>query len=462
MIKPRIGLLPLYLELYDDMMPEMRFRMETFTKTIAEELKKRGIVVSNAPICRIKEEFSKVIKSFEKEKVDAIITLHLAYSPSLEYAEILSKSKIPIIVLDTSQTYDFSPGQNPDEIMFNHGIHGVQDMCNVLLRMGKSFTIEAGHWEKSDVLNRVVKQIKAAYIANILNNIRVGRIGGSFKGMGDFDISPEILKKTIGIETISTSTKDIINLLPSPDDKEVKEEIKFDIDKFRVSKLNRESHINTIRIGIAIRRWIENENLGAFTINFSAIDKNSGFPTLPFLEASKQMANGTGYAGEGDVLTAALVGALLSIYPETSFAEMFCPDWKGNRIFLSHMGEMNINLVSGKPDLTQRDLPFLDVGSPAIAVGRFKPGEAVFVNVAPSKNNTYKLIVSQITMMDIEGKDRMVDTIRGWFTPKISIEDFLTDFSVAGGTHHSAIVYGKAIEEIISFSKIMGWTVVRI
>jgi len=214
--------------------------------------------------------------------------------------------------------------------------------------------------------------------------------------------------------------------------------------------------------GIAIRRWIRGENLGAFTINFSEIDKDSGFPTFPFLEASKQMAQGIGYAGEGDVLTAALVGALLSVYPETSFVEMFCPDWKGNRIFISHMGEMNINLVSVKPKLIEKDLLFLDVGNPVVAFGKFKPGEAVFVNVAPSSKNTYRLIVSSVTMMDTKGEDKMVDTIRGWFIPKMSIEDFLAEFSRAGGTHHSALVYGDVADEIISFGKMMGWGIVKI
>ena len=462
MIKPKIGILYLYLQLYDKIMPDIRPRIETFAKTIADKLEGRGIIVNQSPICRTKEEFSKAIKSFESKKVDAIVTLHLAYSPSLESTEVLSKTKVPIIILDTTQTYDFNPGTNSEEIMYNHGIHGVQDMCSVLLRKGKNFIIEAGHWEKSDVLNRVVRQIKAASIANVLQNIRVGSIGGLFIGMGDFYVSPEILKKTTGIETINTSTKEITSLLPLPDDKEVKEEIELDAGNFQIGKLSRESHINTIRIGIAIRRWIKKENLGAFTVNFSEIGKDSGFPTFPFLEASKQMANGIGYAGEGDVLTAALTGALLSVFPETSFVEMFCPDWKGNRIFLSHMGEMNINLVSGKPKLSQKDLPFLDIGNPTVAFGRFKPGEAVFVNLTPSSKNTYKLIISSITMVDIEGEDKMIDTIRGWFTPKMPVEDFLAEFSRAGGTHHSTIVYGDAIEEIISFGKMMGWSVVEI
>ena len=66
---------------------------------------------------------------------------------------------------------------------------------------------------------------------------------------------------------------------------------------------------------------------------------------MPFLEISRLMERGIGYAGEGDVLTAALVGALMKVYAETTFTEMFCPDWKGNSIMLSHMGEINVCLL---------------------------------------------------------------------------------------------------------------------
>lgn len=38
-----------------------------------------------------------------------------------------------IVVLDTTPTFDYSPAQHPNELLYNHGIHGVQDMCNLLV-----------------------------------------------------------------------------------------------------------------------------------------------------------------------------------------------------------------------------------------------------------------------------------------------------------------------------------------
>ncbi len=102
MNKLKIGLLPLYIELYDKTWPDIRKKMESFASTICSEFENRGIAVETAHVCRLEKEFARAIDSFEKAKVDALVTLHLAYSPSLESARVLANTKLPIIILDTT------------------------------------------------------------------------------------------------------------------------------------------------------------------------------------------------------------------------------------------------------------------------------------------------------------------------------------------------------------------------
>lgn len=458
----KIGLLPLYIELYDKYTPEVRRGIDEFNNIIILELKRRGFDVINAPVCRLREEFGKAIKCFENNYVSAIVTLHLAYSPSLESAEILSKTKIPIIVLDTTPAYESGLKHDPEAIMYNHGVVGVQDMCNMLKRNRKRFVIEAGHWEKSDVIDRVALRIREAMIASTIRRMRVGIIGNPFNGMGDFYVPFEILTETIGIEIVKCIPKKMKELIADINNKEIEDEIKNDIYKFECKDISKKNHHYSVKVGIAIRKWIKEENLGAFTMNFLDISKASGFITPPFLEASKAMARGIGYGGEGDVLTAALTGALMSVYPDTSFAEISCPDWKGNSLFLNHMGEMNLNLTKNKPRLVEKDFKFTDVKNPIVATGCFKPGNAVLINLAPDIDNSYSLIVSGVSMLDVTEGYKMKDFIRGWLKPKISLSDFFTKYSEAGGGHHFALVYGDIVEMIIRFGKIMGWNVVNI
>jgi L-arabinose isomerase len=459
--KPKVGLLPLYLELYDNAMPEVRPEIDKYQNAIVSGLLSRKIDVLTVPARRLAEEFEGAVRFFEDAKVDAIVTLHLAYSPSLECIDALSSTALPIIVLDTTRDFSYGPQTDPGDVMFNHGIHGVQDMCNMLIRRGKPFWIEAGHFEKSDVLDRVASWARAALIATNMRNARVGRIGEAFQGMGDFAVETEVLEGTIGVKTVVCEMSRLSAAVPAEDDPAVEEEMTADREKFQVGSMSRDAHARTTRAGLAVRKWIEKEKLTAFTMNFLAFDAACGVPTVPFLEASKAMARRIGYAGEGDVLTASLVGALASVYPGTTFTEIFCPDWESNRIFISHMGEMNLTLAAEKPVLVETPFPWTDTQDPVVAFGRFRGGKAVLVNLAPGPEDTFSLLVAPVTMADIEGEDKMKESIHGWFEPPLPVAEFLEEYSRAGGTHHSALVYGDLADEIARFGQLMGWETIE-
>jgi L-arabinose isomerase len=155
-------------------------------------------------------------------------------------------------------------------------------------------------------------------------------------------------------------------------------------------------------------------------------------------------------------LTASLVGALASVYPETSFTEMFCPDWEHGTIYLSHMGELNWRLAEGKPLLLEMDYRWSDTGNPVFLCGRFKPGGFVLVNLAPMREG-YRLIIAPAEMLPVAGQDRMERSIRGWFRPSLPVPEFLAAYSRLGGTHHLALSYGAAVQTIEAFGRMMGW-----
>lgn len=462
MNQPIIGLLPFYLKLYDDMIPNAHPQMVAFYQTIAAELRRRGLVVMTGPLCRIRPEFAAVVRSFEKARVDAIVTLHLAYSPSLESAAVLAHTTLPIVVLDTTPALAFGPDQDPDQIMYNHGIHGVQDMCNLLVRNRKSFQIEAGHWQTSDVLDRVVRRVQSARIASALRRARVGRIGLSFASMGDFAVPTDVLRRTLGVVTVPARVAAIRRLVAGISRRHIDAEIAAQRRQFSLKKVTADAYRRSVKVSLAVRRWLESEKLSAFTVNFLAVTRASGLPTMPFLEAGLAMGRGIGYAGEGDVLTAALVGALATQFPDTTFTEMFCPDWKGNRIFLSHMGEVNVRLLAGRPELAVMPFRFTDVEPPVRAVGCLRGGPAVFINLAPLPGNQYRLIIAPVMMQAIRGRGRLAGSIRGWFRPRLPVSDFLAAYSRAGGTHHAALVYGDAVQVVAGFGELMGWETVVI
>jgi L-arabinose isomerase len=439
----------------------MRPHIDGFYKTIAGELRNAGLEVVEVPVCRLAEEFDKALSQFEQKNADAVVTLHLAYSPSLESAEALGKTKLPLIILDTTPDYTYDRHTPPESLSFNHGIHGVQDMCNLLLRNHKPFAIFAGHYKYSGVLVRIAGAARAAKAAEALRKARVGLIGKPFKGMGDFSLPFDEFKQDLGITVVPYDFKKGAALIASVTGKEIQAEYERDARRFIIDeKLSRASYDRSAGTALGIRKWVREENLSAFTINFNEAGKNNpGLPVMPFVECSTAMSEGYGYAGEGDVLTAAFTGALLSVYPETTFTEMFCPDWEHGSIFMSHMGECNYAVTADKPFLTEKPFPFTDAENPTVAYATMRSGKATLINPAPFGKGKYGLTIVPGEMLPVEGENKQALSVNGWFKPEMELPDFLEAYSNCGATHHSVLVYGDAGEEAALVGKYLGWDV---
>lgn len=458
----KVGYLPLYIKLYDDSNPAKREPMVRYMELLIRMLEAEGLEVIAAPVCRIASEFEAAVKMFREAGAVAIVTQHLAYSPSLESIGALKGAGLPIIVLDTTPDYSLvDRAATYSGVSVNHGIHGVQDMCNLLRRNGVYYAICAGHAMHSPVISQVAGMCRAARAAWAYRHARVGSVGGAFTGMGDFMISDEDYRDRIGAEVVYMDSETVQSFLEQVREDEVDAEMALDRELFDVRVAGGESHRAAVRSGLAVRKWAEAEKLSALTVNFLTLDI-CGLPKMPFAECCKAMVRGLGYAGEGDVLTAGMVGALRSVWRETSFVEIFCPDWKEDVILLSHMGEANLELAQWKPSLADMPFNYNTCGDTVAPKMCYRPGSAVFVNVAPAREG-FSMIVTPVEMLDCGLPDGAYkNSIQGWMKPSRPLPEFLRTYSELGGTHHSALVYGAQIDEIEAFGRMMGFETHRL
>ena len=445
----KIGLLPLYIQLYEECAPAYHDPAQRAVDTAAEALRKCGFEVESVPLCHIEPEISAAVRKFETSDCRVLVTLHAAYSPSLEAIGALAKTDLPIVVFDTTPDAEFGFDFG-GKLMLNHGIHGVQDMCNMLLRNKKRFVIRAGHIGDEKFMAGMKQAVLAAAAAYKMTHARVGDVGGIFDGMGDFQV-PE---GTFGMTRIDYVDDPVY----APSDAEVAAETAKERRDFTIAPdLPEDIHRLTVKNGLRLRNWIESQKLDAFTVNFLGCGPEIGFDNMPFPECSKAMARGIGYAGEGDVLTALFCGTLLQSNPETTFSEMFCPDWTGNRIFLSHMGEMNLALMDRKPYLAPRKWKFGSGKDTAAATGCLKSGGALLANLAPGADGKFSLIAAQVALTAQNAPD--LTDMRGWMTPpgNMPVAEFLESYSRLGGTHHLVLSYGGDIRLVSDLAHLMGW-----
>jgi L-arabinose isomerase len=453
----RVALLPLYLELYDQAVPHLLPRQEQFLERVAETLHGWGIGVTKLPVCRTRAQVAAAVSAAERLGMDGLITLHLAYSPSLEAAEPLLTTPLPLLLLDTTPASRL-PEMTGDAVLENHGIHGVQDLTCVLRREGRRFLLAVGALDSPPLRRATDRFSRAAHSLRVLRQIRVAQVGTPFPGMGDFTASKALLAHAVGPDVTSIGIARVAEMSLEVSAEMIAAESAADREAFDCSGCDAECWERANRVGLGLRRALREAEVHAFTFNFADFDSRIGTPTVPFLEASKAMARGMGYAGEGDAVTATLVAALNCCYGPTTFTEMFCPDWEGGRIFMSHMGELNPVLAKRQPRLVEKRYGFGAVENPAVLVFPLRPGPAALVNLVPCREEQMALIAADVEVLDTEPEPGIPDSPHFWIAPPNGdTADFLRRYSEAGGTHHLALTPGAQAADFANLAAMKGW-----
>ena len=453
--KPKVGFIGLSLELYKKNLPELMRSLESFSQELRVILEGMAEVI-HYPLACNEEDVESAFSEFERENVDGVILVFLSYSTSLSLLPSLKRHLLPILIWNTQKIEEITPTFSREDLLNNHGMHGVQDLCSVLNREEISFDLITGHFSDKRVYEGIAAWCRAAQAVSILRKTNIGRIGGTFKDMGDFSVESEVLTKELGPQVKEISFASFAEAVKDVKEEEVKLSMKEDEKKFFIDKnLEKETHFRSARLELALRKIVRQEKLNALAINFSAFDPSAGVETVPFLGISKLLSEGLGYGGEGDIYSATAVYLLQLLAGRANFVEMFTTDYKNDCILMNHMGESNPQMAKrGFPiRMVQDNLPLSNCLPTAILSFTLEPGEVTLLNLRISSGKKLGLILTKGEILD---RPPLMDISSPHFIfrPKMRVEEFLTRYSLCGGTHHSALCYGDLSTDIRYFSNI--------
>jgi len=455
--KVKVGLLGLMIELYERLGPELREKQEVFAREMASSWEWADVVWLGVANTRAKVDDA--VRRFEAEGCDVIVVMCLTYAPSLISGRALLDTTLPLVILDTQP--DSGPGAAPSQefMMRNHGVHGVQDLANVLLRGGKQVPVVVGDWRSDDTIDALKDRCLAARGRAILRRLRVGLVGHSMAGMGDLALDETVFATDVGPEVVRIAPVRIAEAAGQAGAEDVEARMEENRRLFNVSpELKPEEHEAGVRVSLALERIIADEALGAVAVHFLSVSEDGRIPTLPFLAASRMMADGLGYAGEGDVACAALVSALQRLAGPATFTEMFAMDFDDGSILMQHMGEANYAMARAdrKPLLTNRPFPLAPTPfPPATLTFSLEPGPATIASLSPCPDGEFRLVISEGEVLDW-GPFEELRTPHFKLRMKERLQDFLQAWSWAGGTHHQALCRGHRSELLACLAEAVG------
>ena len=445
--RPKVGLLALTLELYESLAPGLREgREEWLRRDILPALQAVADVEFERALYR-RGDVDAAVARLEAEGVDALLVMLLTYSPSQIALPALKRTHLPIIVWNTQELFEIDDSFTGTAMTDNHGVHGTQDLCNVLARSGVRFEYVTSHVRDEGGLARLADFLRAAAAVRRLRSARLGLLGYPFPGMGDFALDTTHMTATLGCQWMVLSVEDYVKRAEeAPADSVAGVVYEYRTTYDVASDVTDEDLEATARAELALRGMVSDHGLDALTYQFMAFGEDERTPTVPFVAASRLMADGVGFGGEGDLIAAAGTAFLNWISPPSSFAEMFTIDFGGNAVFMSHMGEANVAMArkDRKLRMAARERPITRTRQrQLVLVTSFEPGPATLCALTLGEGGRWRLLVSRMNIADFPPLASMA-VPHFKLEPEGDVRDFLTRYARAGGPHHSAVCFGDA------------------
>lgn len=456
-ILPKIGFIGLSLKLYKIKLPNLMSSLKNFSQELKIVFEKMAQVVHYPLVCD-KDDVEMAFLELKREKVSGIILVFLSYATSFSLLPVLKKYSLPILIWNTQQIKQITSEFARKDLLSNHGMHGVQDLCSVLRREEIPFTLITGHFLDRKAQKEVKAWCGATQAASTLSETNIGRIGGTFEDMGDFSVESSILTKELGPKVTEIPFTSFAKAGKEVKREDIERSIAEDKKKFSVDEtLEEETHFRSARLELALRKIVKENNLSALAINFLTFTRCVGVETVPFLGISKLLGEGLGYGGEGDVYSATAVYLLQLLAGKANFVEMFTADYKNKCILMNHMGESNPQMAKrGFPiKIVQDDLVLSDCLPTAILSFTLESGEVSLLNLRITSNKGLEFILTKGEILN-KSPLRNIPSPHFIFKPKMRIEEFLTQYSLRGGTHHLALCYRDISREIKYFCRITG------
>lgn len=441
--KAKIGLLGLMTEGYEETFPGIMERQSAYGTELAKSMPEDVTVVFEE-IGSNRAKIEEIVKEYNRRELDGILIVLLAYSQGAWLLKAMQENRLPVAVA-VLQTFDQAEEDFGEfELTINQGIHGAQDNCNVLMRLGVPFQVYAGSRKEAAFQEFVRNFAKAAMTSVELHKLRVATIG-RMQGMGDILTDEMKLFEKLGVEICHDSLGCIVKNMREIPASQIQQEVSRDGDRFLIDEnLTEESHQEAVREYLAFRKYLEDYGYQAFTAHFDLFGQDGRFRQLPLYAASRLMAEGYGYAAEGDVVCAAMVkaGHLLCDAP-ANFTEMYMMDKKSDSILFCHAGEGNYATAvpDRKPRLVDRYLGEGGLENPPTILFLPKPGRATLVSMVSVAGGHFRLIAARGEILDKEDL-RKCEMPYFFFRPDSGVRSCVESWLTYGGTHHEVICLG--------------------
>ena len=400
----------------------------------------------------------------DRSCIGLIAWMH-TFSPARMWIAGLASLQKPLLHLHTQFNRDLPWAQLDMDFMNLHqSAHGDREFGYIGTRMRLGRKTVVGHWSDPAVVARIGAWARAAAGWHEAQSLNVARFGDNMRDVAVTEGDKVEAQIRFGVSVNGYGVGELAAAVGEVDDATVDRLIEEYEDAYELAPAlrkggeQRESLRDAARIEAGLRGFLEAGSFNAFTDTFEDLD---GLRQLPGIAVQRLMADGYGFAGEGDWKTAALVRISKVMSAGLDGGTSFMEDYTyhlapgGSKVLGAHMLEVCPSISGHKPRCEIHPLSIGARRDPVRLVFTAAPGPAVVVGLL-DLGNRFRLVANEVEVVAPDEELPRLPVAHAVWEPKPNLATAAEAWLEAGGPHHTSFSKALTMEPIIDFAEIAG------
>ena len=385
------------------------------------------------------------------------------FSPARMWIAGLDALRKPLLHLHTQANLSLPWSTiDMDFMNLNQAAHGDREFGYIQARLGVVRKIVAGHVSDPVVAARVSAWARAALGWAEARSLRLARFGDTMRDVAVTEGDRTEAQWRWGVTVNGYAVTDLAEAVHSSSDADVDalvaeyEDLYDVVPSLRRGGDRHSSLRYAAGIELGLRLLLSSTGARAFTTNFEDL---GALRQLPGLAVQRLMADGYGFAGEGDWKTAMLLrtlkAAAVGLPGGTSFMEDYTYHLGPGapRVLGAHMLEVCPSIADGKPRVEIHPLSIGGREDPVRMVFDAAPGPGLVVGMS-DVGDRFRLVLNEIDLVPADEPLPKLPVARAVWEPQPNLQTAAETWIMAGGPHHTVLSTALGTEEIADLAEL--------
>lgn len=462
----RVGLFGIGLDTYWPQFPELKEKLSGYLSEIAAGLGKSGAQVVDAGLVDNVAKARETATFFKTRDVEVIFLFVSTYALSSTVLPVVQKAKVPVVVLNLQPVgrldYDAFNALGDRGKMTGVWLEHCQacaapELACVFERAGIDYHLITGTLHEEHSWREINAWLRAAKVAHVMRENRVGVLGHYYCGMLDVYSDMTQQAAVFGCHFELLEMCQLRDLRNAATDAQVKEKIEQFRREFEVSPECSAAEIErAARTSCGLDALVEANGLGSLAYYYEGSPGGEYENIVTSVIAGNTLltAHGVPVAGECEIKNVQAMKIMDALGTGGSFSELYLMDFEDDAVLLGHDGPAHAAIAQGPVKLVP--LPVYH-GKPGVGLSiemMVKNGPVTLLSLVQDGKGKLRFLCAEAE--SVPGPILHIGNTNSRYRFSIGAREFVQQWCMAGPAHHCAIGVGHVASELEKLAAILG------